>query len=47
VTVRLQVVIRGRLAVVDRCGIHANAEKRGGEEKVVRYGSIEEGLSGK
>jgi hypothetical protein len=43
VAVRLQVVVRGRLIVVDGCSIHANAEKKEGEEKEVRYGSIDEG----
>jgi hypothetical protein len=34
---------QGRLTVVDRCSINANAEKRGGDEKEVSCGSIEEG----
>jgi hypothetical protein len=38
VAVRLQVVVMGRLTVVDRHSIHANAEKRGGEEKEVTRG---------
>jgi hypothetical protein len=40
VAVRPQAVIGGRLTVVDRCSVHANAEKRGAEEKEVESGSI-------
>jgi hypothetical protein len=43
VAVRLQVVIRGYLTVGAGSSIHADEEKRGAEEKEVRYGSIEEG----
>jgi hypothetical protein len=43
VSVRMQVVIRERLTVVDKCSIHTNSGKKGEKGGERNYGSIEEG----